>query len=345
VEEGNIEINKGIINGVYDGYEGYSDAENFKDFVVMPSLINAHTHIGDSFAKEACLNLNASHAVGKNGLKWKLYNAEKKENIISGMRNSAVYMLYSGVTVFSDFREFGISGVRELRDALSGLEIKTIVLGRDIDLGDLNEVDGLGVNIYNLQVLGEVSSKNLRIEIKNKNKIFSIHAGEGSGEIKEALKYNPDFIVHFLNPSDEEIEIVKKNKISVVVCPRSNMVLKTGFPDVKKLLDSKINVSIGTDNVMLNSPNLWREMEFLFKASHEFIEPEEILKCATVNPSKMFGLNCGLIKKGRDADLIFIDKNALNLKYNKNFISALVNRCEPENVRKVMVKGKFILIK
>lgn len=342
VEEGNIEIRGGRIKEVC---EGYSVGENFRDFAVIPSLINAHTHIGDSFAKEACLNLTASDAVGKRGLKWKLYADEEKGNIISAVRNSAVYMLYSGITVFSDFREFGILGVRELRDALSGLEIKPVILGRDIKTEDLDEVDGLGLNVYNLRDLDEVLDKNLRIKIKNRNKIFSVHAGEGKGEINEALKYDPDFIVHFLNPSDEEIESAKKNKISVIVCPRSNLTLKTGFPDVKKLCDSKINVSLGTDNVMLNSPNLWREMEFLSKASCEFIEPEEILKCATINPSEAFRLNCGIIKKGRDADLIFIDRNALNLKYNKNFISALVNRCEPENVRKVMVKGKFVVVK
>jgi len=39
-----------------------------------------------------------------------------------------------------------------------------------------------------------------------------------------------------------------------------------GLPDVLKMLDLGIAVGVGTDNVMLNSPNMFEEMQFLAKA-------------------------------------------------------------------------------
>lgn len=66
---------------------------------------------------------------------------------------------------------------------------------------------------------------------------------------------------------------------------------------------------------------------------------------ATSGGAKAYNLNSGVIEKGKNADLAFIDKNAPNIKCNRNLIATLVHRCEPENVRKVMVGGKIVLDK
>lgn len=73
--------------------------------------------------------------------------------------------------------------------------------------------------------------------------------------------------------------------------------------------------------------------------------PKEILKMVTGAPAKMLGINSGVIEKGKNADLIFIDRNANNIKDNKNLIAAIIHRCEPENVKKVMVNGKMVVNK
>ena len=228
-----------------------------------------------------------------------------------------------------------------MKEAVKEIPIKSVVLGRELSLHELDECSGLGLNVYHLNQ----SSDFLKIlkGIKSKNKILAIHAGEAKGEIEPALKYNPKIIIHATKATEDEIKEISSRNISVVCCPRSNLALDVGIPQIQKMSDSKINVCLGTDNVMVTLPDMWREMEFTSKVCH--IEPDEILKMATINAASEFNLNSGIIKKDKNADLIFIDKDSLNLKFNKDWISAVVNRCSPENVRKVMIEGNFVVDK
>jgi len=329
VEEANVVIGGKLIREVGDGF--VSGALNFKNYLVMPSLINAHTHLGDSLFKGAADGLSAGAACGAGGLKWDLYKNAKREDLIKAMRLSAEYMLNSGISCFCDFREFGISGINQLKEAVREIPIKSIILGRDLSADELNECDGLGLNLYN---------KNIN---KIKDKILAIHAGEAEGEVKKAMKYCPDIIIHATKANDDEIKEISEKNISVVCCPRSNLALCCGIPRIQKMLDSGINVSLGTDNVMVNSPCMWREMEFTSRVCE--IEQKTVLRMATINPATQFKLNSGIIREGRDADLIFIGKYSMNLKFNRDWISAIVNRCESENVRKVMIEGRLVVDK
>lgn len=332
LEEGHILIEKGLIEDVGDGF--VPEGIDARDYLIIPSLINAHVHLGDSFAKEAVLGLSVRDAVGRGGLKWRLYEDVDDARIIRCMHETLRYMLNSGITAFADFREFGVRGIEQLKNAMKGIPIKAIILGRDTDI---ERCDGLGLNTYQLnQIPGDRGGK-----------LIAIHAGECEGEIEKALKYKPDILIHFTLATPAEMKEVARKEISVVICPRSNLTLGVGLPDVEEMLNSGINISLGTDNVMINSPNLFREMEFVSKLSRlrRGIPPTEILKMATVNPSKAFRLNSGSIDKGKRADLLFIDRNAPNLKDNKNLISTIIHRCEPENVRKVMIDGKFAVNK
>lgn len=332
IEEGFVVIENGLIQDVGEGYE--RGGMDVKDYIIMPSFINSHTHIGDSFAKESAIGMNVQESVGPEGIKWKLYEKTSEDLIIESMQDSIRYMLKSGITHFVDFREGGKDGIDMLRKALNRSEIKCIILGRDIDI---EYTDGLGVNVYQID----------QIPKRRNGKIIAIHAGEETGEVSKAIEYNPDFIIHATLASDEELEEIAKRGIHVIVCPRSNATLSVGFPRVKKMLDLQINILIGTDNVMIASPNIFREMEFLYRYSqiYDAVMPTDVLRMATINAADAFSLNCGVIEKGRDANLIFIYKNSENLRYSKNIIASIVSRCEPEDVRKVMIGGRFVVDK
>lgn len=344
VEEGNLETDKNC-GRILECNEGYaSSAKNFKNFIVIPALINAHTHIGDSFAKDIVKNLNVKECCGNDGIKWKLYKRAKNEEILEGMKDSALQMLDSGISTFTDFREFGMNGVRQLKYALNNIPIKPKILAREIRFDDMDYVAGLGLNLYNIDSQGSILE--IIKEAKKKGKIFAIHAGETRGEIERALNLEilPDVIVHFLNPSDEEIEKVKKKNISIVLCPRSNALLKCGLPNLGQLIEAKINVCLGTDNVMLNSPDLWQEMEFVYKISslQNFVEPKEILKAVTINAANALNLNSGIIDRGKDANLVFINKNTQNLRHSKDIMTSLINRCKGCDVSSIMIDGRFV---
>lgn len=333
IKKGSIKIENGKIIKVNKEYN--RKGINLKHCLAVPGLINAHTHIGDSFALDACCGLNVREAVGRRGRKWQLHQNTPSNLRVKAMRGTAKWMLYSGTTTFVDFREGGINGIKELKKALKNLPIKSIILGRDLTEKELESCDGLGLNIPKLDQIPEK---------KPKNKFIAVHAGELENEIGEALKAKPDVIVHFTKATEEEIKEAKKQDISVILCPRSNAALKAGFPPAKKLLMDSVNTCLGTDNVMINQPDMWREMEFLYKYSQikDPLTPKQVLSTATTNPAKAFKLNTGTIKENKDADIVFINMKAPNLRYSRDIIATIVNRVYPQNIEKVMVLGKFI---
>ena len=328
VEEAHMVVEGGRITQVGDGFE--NGGVDMRNCVAVPGLINAHTHVGDSFAKEACEGLDVSSAVGREGRKWEIYEKAGKEEVLSAMKETIDFMLNTGTATFVDFREQGKAGVDMLKGALKDSSLKSIILGRDIPI---EYCDGLGLNTYHLD----------QIPRDRKGKIVAVHAGERRGEVEKALEANPDIIVHFTTATKEEIKKAAEKKIGVVVCPRANAYLGVGTPKVRDMLDSNITVALGTDNVMLNSPDMWREMEFAYKQGRLSggLEPEEVLRMATVNAARIFKLDGGAIQRDRRADIIFIDMDSQNLRHSRNVVSALVNRTEPGNVKRVMIDGVF----
>jgi len=209
-----------------------------------------------------------------------------------------------------------------------------VALGRD--LGDrFEDCDGLGLNLYQLdqippmrEGLGE--------------KIVSVHAGELSGEVECALNVRPDSIVHYTHCTEEDIYEAAKNGISVILCPRSNASLKAGFPPARELFDAGVNVALGTDNVMISPPDMWREMEFLYRSSCLFggLTPLEVLKAATVNGGRALKRDVGVIEKGMTADIVYVDLEASNMRGTRNLHACLVGRCDRRNVVRVVFHGK-----
>jgi cytosine/adenosine deaminase-related metal-dependent hydrolase len=63
---------------------------------------------------------------------------------------------------------------------------------------------------------------------------------------------------------------------------------------------------------------------------------------ATVNGAEILGLNSGHIVEGRSADLIFIDKQHIDLSPIHNPYAAIVHRASKDSIRAVMINGKFI---
>ena len=337
LREAHIGIEGSKISYVDEGF--VSGAQDLRDLLAIPGLVNAHTHLGDAFAKDACTGLRVDEAVGKEGRKWKLYEKADRGEIIASMRDSAKDMLSSGVTAYADFREGGHEGLKALQAATEDLPIKTIALGRDLG-SRFEDCQGLGLNLYQLDQIPK-DRKGL------KDKLIVIHAGEVAGEVEIALRVEPDIIVHYTKCTDEDIREAAKKEISVVVCPRSNASLKVGFPPVRELFDAGVNVALGTDNVMINSPDMWREMEFLYKASLLFdgLTSLEVLKAASVNGGRAIYRNSGALEKGGTADIVFLDINAPNMRGCRDIHAGLVTRCHAGNVRIVLIKGKTAIDK
>ena len=344
-----------------------------KEILLMPGLINAHTHIGDSIGKDISLNSSVDSRIHPvSGMKQKILKETPKKELIRFMRKSMISMIKKGITTFVDFREGGLEGVYLLKKALVGIPIRPIILGRIEYYQTRNEItrnvsmpkshqmeltillencDGIGISGAN-----ENSNSNLRLYSKRK-KLRAIHSAETIqsytrskkmtkiSEPKRALLADPAFLVHMTFASKNDLIAASKTR-GIVICPRANAALAEGIPDIDLMLKTKCNIAIGTDNVMLNSPDLFREMDYLWKVTmglnKKRMDPKKILKMCTVNAGRLINKKIGCIKEGFLADCIFLDKRSLDLEPINNPYAAIVHRASENSVKAVMIGGKII---
>ena len=301
--------------------------------VILPAFVNAHTHVGDSIAKEAGEGLSLAELVAPpDGLKHRLLRAADREAKVEAMRRSLQFMESAGTTAFLDFRKGGVPGVAALEAAAEGLAVEPVILGRE-ELAAMERGDGFGASGDDD---GEFSRE--RSATAEAGKLFGIHAGEvHSGDINPALDLDPDFLVHMVHAEELHLDRVADSGIPVVVCPRSNLVTGVGTPPIAELVE-RTTVALGTDNVFLNSPSMFREMAFTAKMAD--VSAREVLRMATIYGAEIAGLNCGLIEEGRDADLLVLDGDSDNLAGAENLVRAVVRRAGVADVSDVLLTGR-----
>jgi cytosine/adenosine deaminase-related metal-dependent hydrolase len=224
--------------------------------------------------------------------------------------------------------------------------------------------DGLGISGANENSDESLQQYRKLIRAKNKSAtdkklLTAIHAAESENTVKLSRSLTgktevaritrhlkPDIIIHMTHATKKDISSVSKKRIGVVVCPRANGIVGAGIPRVGKMLELGCIIGIGSDNVMLNSPDILRELDYLWKASRSversFVGAREILKMATVNNAEILRLNSGYLGGGRAADIIFIDKNHVDLYPTHNPFASIVHRASQDSIKGVMIDGRFV---
>ncbi len=355
-----------------------------RGILVIPGFINAHTHIGDSIGKDIGVDSafeSRIHPV--HGIKNKILKRTERRHLVNFMKSSIISMMKKGIVVMADFREGGMYGIEQITEAISGLSIKCIILGRPEHYFDISRdfdknpkippdviksihsildiSDGLGISGANENTDNSLNEyRKIIQEISLKKKcLLGIHSSEspetekksinatGKSEVQRIItKLVPNFVVHLTNASDVDIKLVAKKKIGVVICPRANATLGVGIPKISKMLNFGCLIAIGTDNVMINSPDMFRELDFIWKITRTLedgaISAREILKMATVNGGKILGINSGSLKAGMSADMIFIDKTNLDISPMHDPHVSILHRASANSIINVMINGKFV---
>ena len=332
--------------------------------IVCPRFINAHTHIGDSIIKDEGDGLSLDEMVKPpHGIKHVALESADDDELIEAMRESMWDMHNLGISHFIDYREGGLEGVRLLKEAAKDIPIKPIILARDSSFyGEdanyhqvkvairklLKEADGIGLSGF-----GEIDTTVAEIiceRCERAGKISSIHVAESEANqftsLEKTNKTEPqrafdagfNQVVHMANPKEDDITRLSKSNSSLTICPRSNGALSVGFIPLFDILKTGTKPLIGSDNIMINRPNLFREMEFTLKImkglSKDYIAPIEILKMATTNvcvaDSLSEKINKPYIGEGQKAEIMII-----NQKSNNPYLS-LINRTEVNDIVKII---------
>jgi len=350
------------------------DSIDCSGLLMIPGFINAHTHIGDSIGKDISLNKTVDEKIHPVfGAKSKILKNTSDENLGNFMKNTCHSMIRKGITTFVDFREGGLNGVNLLKKVTKGMPIRSIILGRmefyqtskEIKknvsfpstknpefLSLLKQCDGIGVSGAN------ENSTSVLNHYSKITKLRAIHSAEtkqstsrskkvtGKSETIRALTLKPDFLVHMTYASKTDLQKSSKKTRGIVICPRANSALAEGIPDIELMQKSGCTLALGTDNVMINAPDMFREMDFIWKVTmgihKKRINAKEILKMATVNGGKILNKPIGTIQSGKIADCIFLDKHALDLEPMHDPHASIVHRASESTIKAVMIGGKLV---
>lgn len=194
-----------------------------------------------------------------------------------------------------------------------------------------------------------------------------IHLSETENEVKECIakhgmspvKYldslgilGPDVIAaHTLWLSDEDIEILGRNRVSCVHNINSNLKLASGYRfRYNELRDAGANVCLGTDGCassnnldMLEAMKTAAIVQKAWREDPLAMPLDELVAMATVNGAQALGLNVGRIETGALADILIIDTDNTFFLSPGPFLANLVYSAHSDCIDSVICNGKFVM--
>jgi len=157
---------------------------------------------------------------------------------------------------------------------------------------------------------------------------------------------------HVVWPNAGEIEILKRAGVGVVHNPQSNMKLASGVAPVPQMLKEGVRLGLGTDGAASNNDlSMWEEMDTVAKLHKVFsgdpkvISAVEAFELATIRGAAALHLekDIGSIETGKRADLVLVERDALNQIPLYNVYSHLVYATKASDVQTVIINGRIVM--
>lgn len=352
-----------------------------KDKLVIPGLINCHTHSYMSFMRNVADDLSF--------MDWLFGTIDPIEQQMSdedtywGANLAIIEMMKSGTTCFNDMqmnihqttRAVKESGMRAVicrglvgsgNDEAGQMRLRQAYEERDA----AKDCDRLTFKLgpHAPYTCDDAFLKIVAREARKENMGIHIHLSESESEISQIQeKYGctpialaekcgifdvPAIAAHCVQVTDEDIDILKRKNVSVVTNPASNMKLGNGFAPVAKMLEKGVNVCLGTDGAASNNClNMFHELSLLTLIhkgtgkTPQCISAKEGFRIATINGARALGLEkeIGSVEAGKKADLAILDLKTPSLTPRNNLIAGLSYSANGSEVDTVIINGRITM--
>ncbi len=356
---------------------------NYPRGLILPGLINAHTHaamalfrgLADDLPLEEWLN---SH----------IFPAEKHldyDFVYWGTRLAVAEMLLSGTTTFCDMYLFTDAVARAVAD--TGIRAVVGVVLYDFPSPNYGPPDN-GLRFTEELCRTYAGHPRVRVAVEphavytcspdllQKSKALAdkhntrwiIHLSETAREMADCLEHYGDSPVghlhrlglltantvadHAVALTDRDMDLLADSGAGVVHCPESNMKLASGMAPVADLLARGVPVGLGTDGCASNNNlDMLTEMDTAAKlAKVRELDPtvlpaRQALALATRTGARVLGLEgeVGMLAPGFKADLVVIDLDQPHLTPLYDPYSHLVYAATGADVQTVVVEGKILV--
>ncbi len=157
---------------------------------------------------------------------------------------------------------------------------------------------------------------------------------------------------HCVKLKPAEIELMARRQVKVSHCIESNMKLASGTAPVPELLNHGVCVSIGTDGPASNNDvDMFSELSSVAKV-HKAVamdptvmDAETTLHCGTMGGAEALraGSLIGSLEPGKKADLIVVDLDQPHLTPLYSIVSHLIYAVRGSDVMHSMINGRWVM--
>jgi 5-methylthioadenosine/S-adenosylhomocysteine deaminase len=299
IENGAVAIRGGRIVAIGPAAEidrkyGAREVVNAEGKVVIPGLINGHTHVPMTLFRGLADDLDLQEWLTKY-----IFPAEAKnvtEDFVRvGTRLGLAEMIRSGTTTYCDMYYFEDAIADETAKAgMRGVLGETVIdfpvadnktnaeamayVERFVKKWQGNALVVPAIAPHAPYTVSEEHLKAVRALSDRTGAPIVTHISETKREVDDSIKAKGASPIDYLNrigflnnrviaahvvwPSEEELGLLKKLGVGIVHNPQSNMKLASGVAPVPEMLKADLPVGLGTDGAASNNDlNLWEEMD------------------------------------------------------------------------------------
>lgn len=387
IEDGSIGIQGGRIThlGSSESEAGAPAAKTIdaKGGIVMPGLVNAHTH-----AAMALFRGLADDLPLMDWLNHYIFPVEAKmdaEFVHIGTMLACAEMILSGTTTFCDMYLFeqeaakaaAIAGIRALvgevlydfnSPSYGAIDNGFLYTQELIDVWKAHPLVSVAVEPHSLYTCSPDLLKEANAIALRNGVPLILHVAETLAELEtikerygkkpfehmEALGICGGHVIadHCAHLDLEEMARIRHHGIRVVTNPESNMKLVSGIGPIPELIEQGTIVGLGTDGAASNNDlDMFSEMNTLAKV-HKIsrldptvMDAVTVLRCATSESARALGMadRIGSLEVGKRADLIVIDTDKPHLTPMYNPYSHLVYCVSGADVIHSVIDGRLVM--
>ena len=351
--------------------------------IVMPGLINAHTHLGMTLFRGLGDDMSLEDFLAR------LMPAEVRvlnyEAVYAGTELAALESLLGGITTSLDMYYLPEAAVEVAKASSMRLQTGPNFLESDgpeplkfedrlkwatqwlqaprDSIGTTGWVAPHSTYLLNEDQLRLLADLAARFEAR-----IHVHASETVGEMQLVAKRHGGrspiqvlndtkllrraVLAHGVHLSDADIELIAQNSATVVHCPASNFKLASGVARILDLQRAGVNVALGTDGPASgNDIDLWIAirlagyMQKTFAKNPAVLPAVELVRMATINGARALQLDhmIGSLEVGKRADIVILDADSPSLTPNFDPHTTIATCVTRADVRHVIVDGDIVV--
>ncbi len=351
--------------------------------ILLPGLINFHTHIYSTLVRGASIPFNPkSFRDILEQLWWKFDSKLDKDATFNSAIIYGLESLKSGVTSLIDHHASGIDilgSLEQLKRAIVDiLGMRGVFCFEtsdrfDVDACITENLTGIKYNstdargFFGLHASMSLSEETLaKVSDVIETTPIHVHVAESKEDEDDSLEnynmtvverytkhnlLNPDSILaHCVHINDQEAKIIGEKKAVIALNPTSNMNNAVGAFNINIFRNNGIQILIGNDGLGTNIAKEWTYLLFAGKAGimdANGIGFDEIINYITNSYDyfgRMMGIRIGKIQKGYVADFVLVPYyNPTTMDKNNAFGHVFFGLFDNFKPSCVIVKGKTLI--